>query len=137
MLNDLLGPHTSKAALYATTEYEVDLCIKETLIDCRNGDPLIWWRENEACFQLLAAQARTYRCPPPSPLHRERVVSELSLTFDKNRSRLTGEKSWLCFLHHNLVLLDWKYQGGWTGCTSNIFRKPNQKPNHLWSGNQV
>ncbi|XP_030640801.1 zinc finger BED domain-containing protein 4-like [Chanos chanos] len=110
MFNHLLGPHTSKAVHHTTIEDEVDLYIKEPLIDRRNGDPLLWWSENEGRFQLLAAQARRYLCPPPCSLPSERVFSEISLVHDKNRSRLTGENAErLCFLHHNLVLLDWKY----------------------------
>ncbi len=47
----------------------------------------------------------------PHPLvPSERVFSEVSAIYDKRRSKLTGEHAeQLCFLHHNLVLLDWDY----------------------------
>ncbi|KAJ4945502.1 hypothetical protein JOQ06_023186, partial [Pogonophryne albipinna] len=67
------------------------LYLKEPVIDRRKGDPLQWWRQNEGRFKLLATQARTFLCPPPSSVPSERVFSEVSAIYEKNRSRLTGE----------------------------------------------
>ncbi len=79
------------------------------MIERHKGDPLQWWKQNEGRFKLLAKEARKCLCSPPS-VPSERVFSEVSAIYDKRRSKLTGEHAdQLCFLHYNLVLLDWDY----------------------------
>ncbi|XP_051800344.1 zinc finger BED domain-containing protein 4-like [Acanthochromis polyacanthus] len=86
-----------------------DLYLKEPVIDRRKEDPLQWWKRNEGRFKILAKHARKFLCAPPSKVQSERLFSEVSTVYDK-RSRLTGEHAeQLCFLHHNLVLLNWDY----------------------------
>ncbi|KAL3045396.1 hypothetical protein OYC64_013631 [Pagothenia borchgrevinki] len=110
MFSSLLASHTAEPLAKSYLEDELHLYLKEPVIDRRKGDPLQWWRQNEGRFKLLATQARKFLCPPPSSVPSERIFSEVSAIYEKNRSRLTGEHAeQLCFLHHNLVLLNWEY----------------------------
>ncbi|KAJ8388277.1 hypothetical protein AAFF_G00135380 [Aldrovandia affinis] len=110
MFSSLLAPHTSDLLASSCVEDELHLYLKEPVIDRRRGDPLQWWRQNEGRFKLLAKQARKFLCAPPSSVPSEHVFSEVSAIYESKRSRLTGEHAeQLCFLHHNLVLLNWDY----------------------------
>lgn len=110
IFSSLLGPHTGDLSDKDSIEEELHQYLKEPVIDRRKGDPLQWWRQNEGRFKLLVKEARKFLCSPPSSVPSERVFSEVSAIYDKRRSRLTGEHAeQLCFLHHNLVLLNWDY----------------------------
>lgn len=110
MFSSLLAPHTGDLLASSCVEDELHLYLKEPVIDRRKGDPLQWWRQNEGRFKLLAKQARKFLCAPPSSVPSERIFSEVSAIYESKRSRLTGEHAeQLCFLHHNLVLLNWDY----------------------------
>ncbi|XP_029966352.1 zinc finger BED domain-containing protein 4-like [Salarias fasciatus] len=110
MFSSLLGPHAGEPMAEACLEDELQLYLREPVIDRRKGDPLQWWKQNEVRYKLLATQARRFLCSPPSSVPSERVFSEVSAIYERNRSRLTGHHAeQLCFLHYNLVLLDWDY----------------------------
>lgn len=110
IFSSLFGPHTSDLLVKDTIEDELHQYLKEPVIERRKGDPLQWWKQNEGRFKQLAKAARKFLCSPPSSVPSERVFSEVSAIYDKKRSKLTGEHAeQLCFLHHNLVLLDWDY----------------------------
>ncbi|KAL1256427.1 hypothetical protein QQF64_011972 [Cirrhinus molitorella] len=110
IFSSLFGPHTSDLLVKGTIEDELNQYLKEPVIERRKGDPLQWWKQNEGRFKLLAKAARKFLCSPSSSVPSERVFSEVSAIYDKKRSKLTGEHAeQLCFLHHNLVLLDWDY----------------------------
>ncbi|KAI4824290.1 hypothetical protein KUCAC02_012813 [Chaenocephalus aceratus] len=91
MFSSLLASHTAEPLAESCLEDELHMYFKEPVIDRRKGDPLQWWRQNEGRFKLLATQARKFLCPPPSSVPSERVFSEVSAIYEKNRSRLTGE----------------------------------------------
>ncbi|KAI4824485.1 hypothetical protein KUCAC02_012991, partial [Chaenocephalus aceratus] len=82
--------HTVEPLAESCLEDELHMYLKEPVIDRRKGDPL-QWRQNEGRFKLLATQARKFLCPPPSSVPSERVFSEVSAIYEKNRSRLTGK----------------------------------------------
>ncbi|XP_056144388.1 zinc finger BED domain-containing protein 4-like [Lampris incognitus] len=109
MFSSLLAHHTGDLLASSCVEDELHLYLKEPVIDRRKGDPLQWWRQNDGRFKLLAKQARKFLCAPPSSVPSERIFSEVSAIYESKRSRLTGEHAELCFLHHNLVLLNWDY----------------------------
>ena len=110
MFSSLLAPHTGDLLASSCTEDELHLYLKEPVIDRQKGDPLQWWRQNEGRFKLLAKKARKVFCAPPSSVPSEHVFSEVSAIYESKRSRLTGEHTeQLCFLHHNLELLNWDY----------------------------
>ncbi|XP_056138846.1 zinc finger BED domain-containing protein 4-like [Lampris incognitus] len=110
MFSSLLAHHTGDLLASSCVEDELHLYLKEPVIDRRKGDPLQWWRQNDGRFKLLAKQARKFLCASPSSVPSERVFSEVSAIYESKRSRLTGEHAeQLCFLHHNLVLLNWDY----------------------------
>ena len=111
IFSSLLGPHAGEvSASDAWLDEEVRLYLMEPIIDRRKGDPLQWWKQNEQRFKLLAKQARKFLCAPPSSVPSERVFSEISLIYSKNRRRLTGQHAeQLCFLHYNVLLLNWQY----------------------------
>lgn len=90
--------------------HQLDLYLREPLIDRQRGQPLEWWKQNSMRLPHLAKLARKFLSSPPSSVPSERVFSEVSHIYDKNRSRLTGEHAErLCFLHYNLQLLNWDY----------------------------
>lgn len=90
--------------------HQLDLYLREPLIDRQRGQPLEWWKQNSVRLPHLAKLARKFLSSPPSSVPSERVFSEVSHIYDKNRSRLTGEHAErLCFLHYNLQLLNWDY----------------------------
>ncbi len=67
-------------------------------------------QKNEKRLPILAPLSRKFLCPPPSSVPSERVFSEVGAIYEKKRSRLTGQNAEkLCFLHYNLVLLNWEY----------------------------
>ena len=106
MFSSLLASHTAEPLAKSCLEDDLHLYLKEPVIDRRKGDPL----SGGDRMKLLATQARKFLCPPPSSVPSERVFSEVSAIYEKNRNRLTGEHAeQLCFLHHNLVLLNWEY----------------------------
>ena len=111
IFSSLLGPHAGEvSASDAWLDEEVRLYLMEPIIDRRKGDPLQWWKQNEQRFKLLAKQARKFLCAPPSSVPSERVFSEISLIYSKNRRSLTGQHAeQLCFLHYNVLLLNWQY----------------------------
>ncbi|XP_040264744.1 LOW QUALITY PROTEIN: zinc finger BED domain-containing protein 4-like [Bufo bufo] len=111
MFSVLLGPHVEDSLTIPKIclDDELHLYLKEPVIN-RKDNPLEWWKENEARFKTLASYARRYLCSPPSSVPSERVFSEVSAIYERNRSRLTGEHAeMLCFLHYNVLLLNWKY----------------------------
>ncbi|KAM8934218.1 zinc finger BED domain-containing protein 4-like [Pelodytes ibericus] len=109
---DFLEEHATKDTLTlpkVSLDDELHLYLKEPVIN-RKGNPLEWWKENETRFKTLASYARRYLCSPPSSVPSERVFSEVSAIYERNRNRLTGEHAeMLCFLHYNVLLLNWKY----------------------------
>ncbi|KAK1906895.1 Zinc finger BED domain containing protein 4 [Dissostichus eleginoides] len=76
MFSSLLASHTDEQLAKSCLEDELYLYLKEPVIDRRKGDPLQWWRQNEGRFKLLAKQARTFLCPPPSSIPRKRARDE-------------------------------------------------------------
>ncbi|XP_040271834.1 LOW QUALITY PROTEIN: zinc finger BED domain-containing protein 4-like [Bufo bufo] len=111
MFSVLLGPHVEDSLTIQKSALmmRLHLYLKEPVIN-RKDNPLEWWKENEARFKTLASYARRYLCSPPSSVPSERVFSEVSAIYERNRSRLTGEHAeMLCFLHYNVLLLNWKY----------------------------
>ena len=110
MYQVLLGRHAVGGPLDENLDEELHRYLREPVIDRKKGDPLQWWRQNEKRFKHLAPLARRYLTPPPSSVPSERVFSEVSDIYEKKRNRLTGEHAeQICFLHHNLVLLNWEY----------------------------
>jgi len=64
MFNSLLGHHTGDPSAKACIDNELHTYLKEPVIDRQKADPLQWWQQNEARFNLLASQARKYLCSP-------------------------------------------------------------------------
>lgn len=123
MFSSLLGPHTGEASsvTYSLDE-ELRVYLMEPLIDRCTGDPLQWWKEHKDRFKHLSKEASKFLCLPPSSVPSERVFSEISAIYSKNRNRLTGEHAeQLCFLHYNIILLNWEYQA-WTSLIALEFR---------------
>uniref|UniRef100_A0A8C5QMC0 BED-type domain-containing protein n=1 Tax=Leptobrachium leishanense TaxID=445787 RepID=A0A8C5QMC0_9ANUR len=112
IFSHLLQRHTkeSESTSKISLEDELHLYLKEPVIDRRKGDPLQWWKVNETHYKILASHARRYLCSPASSVPSERVFSEMAAIYEKNRSRLTGAHAeMLCFLHYNVLLLNWEY----------------------------
>ncbi|XP_056100506.1 zinc finger BED domain-containing protein 4-like [Rhinichthys klamathensis goyatoka] len=109
MYDTLLGA-TSSEVVGFSLEGELQQYVSEPVIDRRMGKPLEWWKQNEKRFPILARLSRKFLCPPPSSVPSERVFSEVGAIYENKRSRLTGQNAErLCFLHYNLVLLNWEY----------------------------
>ncbi|XP_060796685.1 zinc finger BED domain-containing protein 4-like [Neoarius graeffei] len=89
---------------------QLEKYLREPLIDRQTGQSLEWWKQNSLRLPHLVKLARKFLSPPPSSVPSERVFSEVSHIYEKNRSRLTGEHAErLCFLHYKLQLLNWDY----------------------------
>lgn len=109
MYDTLLGATSSEVG-GSSLERELQQYLCESVIDRRMGKPLEWWKQNEKRFPILVRLSRKFLCPPPSSVPSERVFSEVGAIYENKRSRLTGQNAErLCFLHYNLVLLNWEY----------------------------
>lgn len=81
----------------------------EKLLD-RKESPLIWWNKKKEIFPKLARYAQMYLCGLASSVYSERLFSEAGNLYEEKSKRLTPEKGEkLIFLHHNLPLLNFKY----------------------------
>lgn len=68
-------------------------------------NPLIWWRENEKEYPLLARMAKRYLCVPGTSVTSERVFSTAGDIITAKRSCLTpGHVNELLFLQKNLSI---------------------------------
>nr|XP_055034732.1 E3 SUMO-protein ligase ZBED1-like isoform X2 [Misgurnus anguillicaudatus] len=68
-------------------------------------NPLIWWRENEKEYPLLACMAKRYLCVPGTSVTSERVFSTAGDIITAKRSCLTpGHVNELLFLQKNLSI---------------------------------
>ncbi|XP_031673379.1 uncharacterized protein LOC116364351 isoform X2 [Oncorhynchus kisutch] len=106
----ILGSQQGRAGVQCSFDIELERYLTEPVIDRKSGLPLEWWKQNEDRFQSLAPLAKKFLCPPSSSVPSEKVFSEVGNIYDKWRSRLTGDQAdKLCFLHHNLKLLNWDY----------------------------
>lgn len=113
MFSVVLGPRVEDSSEFASIislNDELHLYLKERVIDRRSGYPLQWWKENEARYKRLTSYAKRYLSALPSSVPSERGFSEVAAIYEKNRTHLTGEHAeMLCFLHYNIVLLNWEY----------------------------
>jgi len=107
MYDTLLGATSSEVG-GSSLEGELHQYVSEPVIYRRMGKPVEWWKQNEKRFPILAHLSRKFLCPSLVPS--ERVFSEVGAIYENKRSRLTGQNAErLCFLHYNLVLLNWEY----------------------------
>lgn len=60
MFASLLAPYTDDQLASSCIEDELQLYLKEPVIDRRKRDPLQWWRQNEGYFKQLVKQARNF-----------------------------------------------------------------------------
>ncbi|XP_054592246.2 E3 SUMO-protein ligase ZBED1-like [Nothobranchius furzeri] len=68
-------------------------------------NPLVWWRENEKEYPLLARMAKRYLCVPGTSVASERVFSTAGDIITAKRSCLTpGHVNQLLFLQKNLTI---------------------------------
>uniref|UniRef100_A0A1A8GJZ9 HAT C-terminal dimerisation domain-containing protein n=1 Tax=Nothobranchius korthausae TaxID=1143690 RepID=A0A1A8GJZ9_9TELE len=68
-------------------------------------NPLVWWRENEKEYPLVARMAKRYLCVPGTSVASERVFSTAGDIITAKRSCLTpGHVNQLLFLQKNLTI---------------------------------
>jgi hypothetical protein len=73
--------------------------------EARGEDPLVWWRNNQLSFPLIAQLARELLAVPASSAGAERVFKSLSSTLSKRRRRLYDSKAEaIVFVHENRQL---------------------------------
>ena len=87
-------------------EVMVDRHFSEPLLDHKNGNPYIWWNNNQLRYPLLANLARRYLCSPPISVASERLFSRACILYDERRNKLTAEHAeMLLFIKNNMNLL--------------------------------
>ncbi|XP_051973794.1 E3 SUMO-protein ligase ZBED1-like [Xyrauchen texanus] len=98
-----VGPQKTKAA---EAEDEIKR-YRERRPAGLQDNPLIWWRENEKEYPLLACMAKRYLCVPGTSVTSERVFSTAGDIITAKRSCLTpGHVNELLFLQKNLSIPD-------------------------------
>jgi len=99
--------NTGTTSLIST---ELDAYLKIGRIS-RCDNPYTWWAANRNLFpHYLANLAAIYLSAPGSSVYSERLFSEAGNIYEEKKNRLlpsNAEK--LIFLHHNLPLLNFKY----------------------------
>lgn len=105
-LGQLLGKRKAKATIpipkRARADEELTRYLQEETIDA-NDDPLVWWRNNEARYPLLAAVAKKYLCICATSTPSERVFSAAGNIVTPMRSSLKPDNvNMLVFLSKNL-----------------------------------
>ena len=85
---------------------EVDKYMKEDETDFRKDDPLLWWKEREMLYPLVAKLAKKYLAIPASTAPSERVFSVAKNILQKKRwNLLLSRLSKHIFLRKNSKLL--------------------------------
>ena len=73
----------------------------------RHSNPLLYWKEKQASWPLLATLARKYLAPPCTTVPSERLFSTAGNIVTDKRTRLDAEKvEMLLFLNKNMFLKD-------------------------------
>ena len=73
----------------------------------RHSNPLLYWKEKQASWPLLATLARKYLAPPCTTVPSEKLFSTAGNIVTDKRTRLDAEKvEMLLFLNKNMFLKD-------------------------------
>ena len=76
----------------------------------RKSNPLLYWKEKQLVWPILAKMARNYLSIPPASVPSERRFSTAGQIATDRRNRLHSEKlEMLLFLNKNLRLFNFKY----------------------------
>ena len=90
------GTSTSNATLGARKYF------KEPVL-ARLQDPLLWWKENEQYYELIAKIAKKYRCIPGTSVPAERVFSKAGKLVSMRYNRLKPKNvNLFLFLNKNI-----------------------------------
>ncbi|XP_034553696.1 zinc finger BED domain-containing protein 1-like [Notolabrus celidotus] len=86
----------------ASIELELNMYLQAADLDAEK-DPLVWWRQHEVNFPLVAKLAKKYLCVPATSSPSERVFSASGNIVTCKRSCLKPERvDQLVFLYLNL-----------------------------------
>lgn len=89
---------------------ELDRYLSEVLL-LKDLCPYGWWAKNKDKFPNMSCLARIYLSSPGSSVYSERLFSEARNVNEKKRNKLLPDKAEsLVFLHHNLPLVNFKYE---------------------------
>jgi len=94
----------------STSGMELNSCLREPLICFQNGNPYVWWNENQQRYPLLSTITRRYLSAPPTSVPLERLFSGAGNIYGDHRSRLTAEKAEILLsIKYNLKIVGYKY----------------------------
>lgn len=90
--------------------FELDRYLADDLLP-KNQCPYGWWAKNKEKFPNMSYLARIFLSSPGSSVYSERLFSEAGNVYEQKRNRLLPERAEsLVFLHHNLPLVNFKYE---------------------------
>ena len=91
---------------YIVVQKMVNAYLSETNAP-QHSNPLLYWKEKQASWPLLATLARKYLAPPCTTVPSERLFSTAGNVVTDKRTRLDAEKvEMLLFLNKNMFLKD-------------------------------
>ena len=94
--SDILGGSSTRGSSTATSE--LDRYLQEPFLDCKVGNPFIWWNENKVRFSDLARIAQRYLSATATSVPSERLFSSARSIYSDHRNRICQSKQKACFL---------------------------------------
>ena len=89
---------------------EVDRYLNVPIIDCKTGDPYLWWSPHHQEFPFFSKLARRYLSAPATSVLSEQLFTVAGDLHDEKRNRIMPELSQdLLFIQNNFNLVGTKY----------------------------
>ena len=102
LFDSVVKQSTSQGASTSNVTLEARKYFKEPVL-ARLQDPLLWWKENEQYYELIAKIAKKYRCIPGTSVPAERVFSKAGELVSIRRNRLKPKNvNMFLFLNKNI-----------------------------------
>ena len=102
LFDSVVKQSTSQGASTSNVTLEARKYFKEPVL-ARLQDPLLWWKENEQYYELIAKIAKKYRCIPGTSVPAERVFSKAGELVSMRYNRLKPKNvNMFLFLNKNI-----------------------------------
>ena len=102
LFNSVVKQSTSQGTSTSNATLEARKYFKEPVL-ARLQDPLLWWKENEQYYELIAKIAKQYRCTPGTSVPAKRVFSKAGKLVSTRYNRLKPKNvNLFLFLNKNI-----------------------------------